>query len=169
MWHSKPVQCVVTLILIAAALMACDMLPAAPVKPQPGATLVATIATDRAGTAQITLKVSDDSQAIAEVWGTFTNLTCEASAAGTQACASWQWGTWSFTDLNCQGFSAGRLSALVETDVPITEGRFEFQSRFIGEASGRFTSPTAAQGTIHLALFDGQVECGDWDWGTTGQ
>lgn len=119
---------------------------AAPAKPKPGATLVGTIAMDRAKSAQITLKVSDDGQTIEGVGVTFTELKCEGFSAG-----SWS----SFTTMTGQ--------------VPITDGKFEFKSSNIGEISGQFTSPTAVQGTVHLAFYDGKAECGTWEWSATGK
>jgi hypothetical protein len=145
-------QCVVILILITASLIACGVLPATPAtpatpttpaKPQPGATIVGTIAMDRAKSAQMTLKVSDDGQMIESVRVMFTELKCE-------------------------GFSAGTSSTMVTVRAPITDGKFEFKSSDIGEISGQFASPTAVQGTVHLAFFDGKAECGTWEWSTTG-
>jgi hypothetical protein len=155
---------VVVVLVIAASLSACDLLPAAPAKPKPGATLVGTIVTDRAKSAQISLKISDDGQTIEEVWVTFTELEFDVSESGSSACASWHWGNVTYTDLDCRGFSAGSLSTLVGVDVSITDGKFEVKSRSIGEIRGQFTSPTAVRGVIHLAFFDGKVECGTLVW-----
>ena len=136
-------QRVVILILITASFIACNVLSAAPAKPKAGATLVGTIAMDRAKSAQITLKVSDDGQTI-------------------------EWVSVAFTELKCEGFSAGSSSTMVTGYVPILDGKFEFKSSDIGEISGQFKSPTAVQGTVHLAFFDGKAECGTWEWSATG-
>lgn len=143
MRNRNPLQCVVILILITASLIACNVLPAAPAKPKPGATLVGTITMDRVKSAQIALKVSDDGQTI-------------------------EWVSVTFTELKCERFSAGSSSTKVTGQVPITDGKFEFKSSDIGEISGQFTSPTAVQGTVHLAFFDGKAECGTWEWSATG-
>jgi len=116
----------------------------APAKPKPGATLVGTIAMDWAKSAQITLKVSDDGKAITSVRVDFTNIRCEKSTGGSMT-----------TEID--GLNA-----------PITGGKFEVKSSSIGEISGRFTSPTAVQGTVHLDFFDGNDECGTWEWSATG-
>jgi hypothetical protein len=128
----------VCLLVLALILAACGL-----VEPQPGATLVGAITMDRAKSAQITLKVSGDGQSIESVSVTFTELRCE-------------------------GFSAGSTTTTKTLRVPITEGSFELQSPDIGEVSGQFTSPTAAEGTVHLAFFDGKAECGNWEWSATG-
>ncbi|MBU0494406.1 MAG: hypothetical protein KKA73_25710 [Chloroflexi bacterium] len=98
---------------------------------------------DRAQSAQITLKVSADGQTIESV-------------------------SVSFTELKCEGFSAGSSSTTVTARAPITDAKFEFKPSNIGEISGRFTSSMAAQGTIHLAFFEGKAECGTWEWSATG-
>jgi hypothetical protein len=143
MRNRNSLQCAVILILITASLVACDALPAAPAEPKPGATLAGTIAMDRAKSAQISLKVSDDGRTI-------------------------EWVSVAFTELACEGFSAGSSSTKETGQFPITDGKIEFKSSNIGEISGQFTSPTAVQGTVHLAFFDGKAECGTWEWSATG-
>lgn len=134
----------VILVLITASLFSCAKQPPEPIKPQPGATLVGAIAMDRAKSAQIRLKVSADGQTIESV-------------------------SLAFTELQCEGFSAGSSSTTTSTRAAITDGNFELKPSNIGEIRGQFTSPTAAKGTIHLAFFDGKAECGTWDWSAAGE
>ena len=129
--------------LVFLLLVGCGAPAATPSPPKPGATLVGTIAMERAKSAQITLKVSDDGQTI-------------------------EWVSAAFTELKCEGFSAGSSSTKVTGRAPITDGKFEFKSSNIGEISGQFTSPTAAQGTAHLVFVNGKAECGTWQWSATG-
>lgn len=136
----KGLRFVIPLLVLALILV---FTPACAVQPKPGATFVGTIAMDRAESAQIALKISDDGQTIESV-------------------------SVSFTELKCEGFSAGSSSTMVTGSTPITDGKFEFKSSDIGEISGHFTSPTAVQGTVHLAFYDGQAECGTWEWSATG-
>jgi hypothetical protein len=141
---------VVLLLLVGCGAPAAIPLPpklapptATPLPPKPGATLVGTITMDRAKSAQITLKVSDDGQTIERV-----------SA--------------SFTELKCEGFSAGSSSTTATGRAPITDGKFEFKSSNLGEISGQFTSPSAVQGAVHLVFVSGKAECGTWPWSATG-
>jgi hypothetical protein len=99
---------------------------------------------DAAKTAQISLKISDD------------GLTIEQVGVA-------------FTEIKCEGFSAGSSSSTVSGQTPVTDGVFVFKSSNIGEINGQFTSATAAKGTIHLAFYDGNAECGTWDWSATGK
>ena len=127
--------------VLAVVLSACQ-----PVQPEPGTTLSGTIAMgDKAETANLTLKVSDDGKAIVSARVDFTQITCESFSGG------------SMTSQN-EGLNA-----------PITDGQFEIKSSSIGEISGKFTASTAAQGTIHLLFkpgFGGEIECGTWEWST---
>jgi hypothetical protein len=136
----KGLRFIIPLLVLALIL---GFISACAVQPKSGATFVGMISMDRAESAQIALKVSDDGQTIESVSVTFTELKCE-------------------------GFSAGSSSTTVTGSTPITNGKFEFKSSDIGEISGRFTSPTAVQGTVHLAFYDGQAECGTWEWSATG-
>lgn len=132
------------LVIIMVFLAACSGLPAGPVTPQPGVTLSGTISMDRANTARITLQVSDDGQAIESV-----NVT--------------------FTDIECDGFSAGSTSSTAGTQTPIVDGKFEIKSSNIGSISGQFKSPTSVEGSIQLAFFEGKAQCGTWEWSASGE
>jgi hypothetical protein len=113
--------------------------------PKPNATLVGTISMEeRASSAQITLKVSNDGK------------TIESVGVG-------------FTQLKCEGFSSGSSSTLVSANAAITNGKFVFKSTDFGEIDGQFTSPIAAKGSVHLAFFDGKAECGSWKWSAKGK
>jgi hypothetical protein len=114
------------------------------VTPKAGAVLSGSIEMESAKTAQISLKVSQDSLSIEQVG-------------------------LSFTELDCQGFSAGSSMTTVSTMVPITDGSFVFKSDDIGEISGKFVSSTRAEGSAHLAFYGGQAECGTWDWSAEAQ
>ena len=119
--------------------------PAAAPLTLPGVTLIGKIAMDNAKSAQITLKVSADGKLI-EGLG------------------------FSFTELKCEGFSAGSMSTQMTMREPVTNGKFEFSSS-VGVISGQFTSPTAVQGSIHLKFNQepiGEFECGTWDWNAKG-
>ena len=127
------------LALVALFLAGCG----GPANPKPGATLSGAIDMQAAKSAHITLKISADGQMIERV-------------------------SVSFTELKCEGFSAGSTSSTVSAPFPITDGKFEFKTANIGEFSGQFTSPTAAKGTVHLAFYEGAAECGTWDWSAKG-
>ena len=126
---------IVTLLVLLIAA-ACSQ---GPVNPQGGITIGGTVAMDRADSAEIYLDVSADAANIESVSLTMTNLKCE-------------------------GFSAGSWMTTVSSQTPITDGEFLFKSDNVGEISGKFTSPTTAEGTIHLAPFSGNAECGNWNW-----
>jgi hypothetical protein len=132
------------LVLITALLAACNALSAGPVSPEPGVTHSGTISMDKAQTARISLQVSDDGQAIESV-----NVA--------------------FTDLKCEGFSAGSTSSTAGTQTPIVDGKFEIKSSNIGSISGQFKSPTSVEGSIQLAFFEGKAECGTWEWSAIGE
>lgn len=70
----------------------------------------------------------------------------------------------SFTELKCEGFSAGESFKREVAIYPINAGKFEFSSNSFGDVSGAFTSPEAASGTIELKLDTGfggpPVDCG---------
>lgn len=109
------------------------------VQPEAGITLAGIIEMDRAESARIVFTVSADGQEIERVSVMFTELTCES-------------------------FSAGSSEIMVSASAAITHGAFEFTAPDIGDISGRFTSPATAEGTIHLAFYDGAAECGTWPW-----
>jgi hypothetical protein len=99
-----------------------------------------------ASNAKITLKVSEDGRMILSV-----------SVA--------------FTDLKCEGFSAGSISTGEGGNHPILDDKFEIESSGIGKVSGRFTSPNKVAGSYHVLLnlgFGGAIECGTWDFSATG-
>lgn len=128
--------------LILAALAGCGK--AGPVTPQGGITLNGAITMDRAENAAIMLTVSSDAAYIESVSLSMSNLKCE-------------------------GFSAGSWMTTESGQIPITEGEFFYKSDNIGEINGKFTSPTAAEGTIHFAPYAGRAECGNWTWTATGK
>lgn len=117
-------------------------------QPNPGAVFSGTIAMGgNAKSASITLKVSEDGNAIVSVGGNFTEITCDGFSAGSWSSSS-------------SGFKA-----------PITDGKFEVKSS-IGVISGQFTSPTDAQGTIQMLIdtgFGGSIDCGTYKWSTKGK
>jgi hypothetical protein len=140
MCKKNVLQRVMILVLSMACLAACST---GPVKPQPGATLSGTISMDSAKTARVVLKVSGDGQSIESVG-------------------------FEFTELKCEGFSAGSSSSTTTSLAPIVDGKFEFKTSD-GVVSGQFKSPTAAQGSVHVAFYDGQAECGTWDWSASAK
>jgi hypothetical protein len=137
--HQKYWQQLTGLVLIFLLLAACG-----PVSPQPGAQLDGTITMDKAESARISLTVSKDGLAIESV-------------------------SVSFTEIKCEGFSAGSTSTTITSISPITDGGFEFISSDLGEITGKFTSPNAARGTFHLVFFNGGVDCGTWEWSAGGE
>jgi hypothetical protein len=140
MRHHNSLRQLIALAMVLILLGGCGV-PA----PKPDETLVGTINMEEgAKSAQITLKVSNDGKSIETV--------------GVM-----------FTELKCKGFSAGSSSSTVSGRAPITDAKFVFKASNIGEVNGQFTSPTAANGTIHLAFFNGKTECGTWKWSATGK
>jgi hypothetical protein len=142
------------LILLSAWLGACSGVqtgpgsletaaPPKPVSPKPGATLSGTIKMDNAESAQISLTVSADGQAVEAVELSFTNLKCE-------------------------GFSAGSSFSGTQSFAPIMDGKFEFNSSD-GVVNGEFKTPASAEGTIHVVFNDGLSECGTWEWSAAGE
>jgi hypothetical protein len=107
--------------------------------PQGGAVLIGTIKMTRASSANLSLTVSADGSSIETV-------------------------TVAFTDLQCEGFSAGSSENSFSSVIPINNGEFTADSTSIGDINGKFTSPTSASGSIHLTFFEGSSECGTWDW-----
>jgi len=131
-------------LLVWCVALALIMAACGAAEPQAGVIVSGTISTDNADTAEIFLQVSDDGQMI------------------TRAMAH-------LVKINCNGFGGGEAT-FEHTNVkaPIEAGKFEFGASF-GQVSGQFTSPTAAEGTVHLTFNNGKTECGTWNWSTTGQ
>jgi hypothetical protein len=153
-------------MLAAVLLSACGGIFARPVDPKPGAVISGTIAMPGAKSASLSLRISGDGRMIEQGWITFSELKCPPSDAGRRACGSGMWSNVEISNFNCSEFSAGRISALIAVDKPVTNGKFEITSAFAGEISGQFTSPTAGKGKVHLAFFGGKLECGSWEWST---
>jgi hypothetical protein len=113
--------------------------------PQPGAVLTGPI--EISGTADggtISLTVSEDGGSITSVEVTLTNL-------------------------NCDGFTAGTWTMGRGGDFPVADGTIAASPSGIGQVKGRFTSSTAASGSIDLALdwYYGGGACeklGTWNW-----
>ncbi len=130
-----------TAALAAALLVGCGA--STPPTPKPGATLSGPIEMgNKATTAVITLQVSDDGSAI-------TSMSA------------------SFTDLKCEGFSAGSMTTQAKSTHPISGGTLQVDSSSLGKVTGTFTSPTAIAGSIELTINPGigsPIPCGTWDW-----
>ncbi len=108
---------------------------------------------DKAQKAEITLKVSEDGQAITSVKLDFTDITCE-------------------------GFTQGFTKASVKIEnaklkTPIVDSKFEVTLAGLAEINGEITSPTTAGGTIRLlnssSGLGSPTECGIWNWSATAQ
>lgn len=130
------------LVLLAVLLVACGGTS----MPEPGSTFSGPIdISGGASSGTFTFTVSDDGAAI-----TFVGF--------------------SLTDVRCDGFSAGSWASQASgMPFPIRDGSINVSSSSIGEAEGRFTSPTEASGTIDLRpeLSFGQTtrcELGEWEW-----
>jgi hypothetical protein len=96
--------------------------------PQPGAVLSGPIEiSGKASSGTIGLTVSDDGASVTSVKVTLTELKCD-------------------------GFSAGSLTKEVSGAFAAAKGKVVASLSGIGKIDGRFTSPTAASGTIDLAL-----------------
>jgi hypothetical protein len=113
------------------------------IRPNPGATLSGPIEMgDKATSAVIALHVSDDGSAITSLSASFTNLKCD-------------------------GFSAGSMSSQDTSMHAITGGEMRMDSTSLGKLTGTFTSPTAAAGSIELTINPGigsAIPCGTWNW-----
>jgi len=113
------------------------------IQPNPGATLSGPIEMGgKAAKATITLKVSEDGHAI-------TSLSAF------------------FTEVKCDGFSAGSIMSQDGSTHPISAGALQVDSRSLGKLTGTFTSPTAVAGSIELTINPGigsPIPCGTWDW-----
>jgi len=70
------------------------------------------------------------------------------------------------TDVKANGFSAGSITQRNDTSFSITEGNIDASISAIGDIKGRFTSPTKANGTIHLLLevLNVTYDLGTWNW-----
>ena len=113
------------------------------IQPNPGATLSGPIEMGgKAAKATITLKVSEDGHAITSLSAFFTNVKCD-------------------------GFSAGSIMSQDGSTHPISAGALQVDSRSLGKLTGTFTSPTAVAGSIELTISQGMgspISCGTWDW-----
>ena len=113
------------------------------IQPNPGATLSGPIEMGgKAATAVITLKVSDDGGAITSLSAFFTNVKCD-------------------------GFSAGSIMSQDGSTHPISGGALQVDSSSLGKLTGTFTSPTAVAASIELTINPGigsPIPCGTWDW-----
>jgi hypothetical protein len=124
--------------------------PAAPkgaAVPKAGATYAGPIEiSGKASAGTITLKVSDDGAAI-------TSVSVE------------------FTDLKCDGFSAGSMSKQVGGTFAISNGQLTASVSGIGDIKGRFASATEASGTakITLDIMGSPCELGQFDWSAKAQ
>jgi len=131
---------IVGLILPAAA---CGGGGTSATSPQPGAVVTGPIEiSGKASSGTISLTVSDDGASIASVKVTLTELKCD-------------------------GFSAGSLTKEAGGAFPAAKGNVVASLSGIGKIDGRFTSPTAASGTIDLALeipMGGTCKLGTQNW-----
>jgi len=129
-----------TAALAAVLLVGCGA--STPPMPRPGATLSGPIEMgDKATKAVITLQVSDDGSAI-------TSMSAF------------------FTDVKCDGFSAGSIMTQDRSAHPISGGQLRVDSGSLGNLTGEFTSPTAIARSIELTINPGSGTraCGTWDW-----
>ncbi len=131
-------------VVISLILLLSSSCSKAAVAPQGGAKMHGKIDMDKASSAAISLIVSEDGSSISTVSLSFINLKCE-------------------------GFSAGSTENSVSGGNPITNGEFQISSDNFGEINGKFTKPTSAEGTLHLAFFDGKAECGTWKWSASAE
>jgi hypothetical protein len=102
---------------------------------------------DKAKTAVLTLQVSADGSAIVSMSASFTNVKCD-------------------------GFSAGSITSKDSSSHPITGGKLEIGSSSLGKITGQFTSETAANGSIELIINPGigsKIPCGTWDWSASSE
>lgn len=72
------------------------------------------------------------------------------------------------TDLKTETFSAGSMTKQISGAIPIVEGSFAGSLSGLGEIEGRFTSPTAASGTVRLKvaipLSEASADLGQFAW-----
>jgi hypothetical protein len=142
MRHPKLSQRLSGLALVFLLLVGCGAHSAAP---KPGVTFAGTIAMDTAKSATLTLKIADNGQMIETV-------------------------SLAFTEIKCGGFSAGSTSSTVSGEYSILQGKFTIDENGIGKIIGRFSSPTKADGSIHILLsgMGSPIDCGTWNWSATG-
>ena len=143
MTYTKLFQRMIGMALVLLLLAGCGTQSASP---KPGARFAGKIAMDTAKTAQITFEISADGQSIVSLG-------------------------FSGTEIKCGGFSAGSTSSNTSGQYPVMEGKIEIKSSGIGDITGRFTSPTKAEGSIHIMLGSGMgsaIDCGTWNWSATG-
>ena len=132
------------MVLVLLLLVACGGKSASP---KPGATFIGKIAMNTAKSAQINFKISADGQSIESLG-------------------------FASTEIKCGGFSAGSTSSNTSGQYPVMDGRIEIKSSSIGDITGRFTSPTKAEGSIHLLLdagMGGSIDCGTWDFSAAAE
>jgi hypothetical protein len=72
------------------------------------------------------------------------------------------------TDPKCDGFSAGSSTTETQSVFPVTNGNIAISLARGDQIKGRFTSPTAASGTIDLTVDPGiggtPCDLGTWNW-----
>ena len=122
--HLKIFSRLAGMVLVLLMLAACGGKSASP---KPGASFVGKIAMDTAKSAQINFKISADGQSIESLG-------------------------FASTEIKCGGFSAGSTSSNTTGQYPVLDGKIEIKSSGIGDITGRFTSPTKAEGSIHILM-----------------
>ncbi len=112
-------------LLLLISLIACG----AGGQPKAGATYSGTIDVpkDKASSAALSFKISDDGAQVTSI-------------------------ALSLSDLHCETMSAGSMSQSTTGQFPLSGNQINIQSDSIGEIKGKFTSGTAASGTIHIAM-----------------
>ncbi len=86
-----------------------------------------------------------------------------------------KWAQVDLSGIECPGSTLGGVIIPENNAAPVEHGSFVMDSKDIGKISGTFTSPTSANGSIHLLLNDywtnppEYVECGTWDWSAESQ
>jgi len=134
------------LVFVIAALMLASC--GGGTEPKPGATFTGPIriGNDKASSATIRFTISEDGSTIKSVGVTLNNV-------------------------KCGGMTAGTLSVSSGGDFKFSGGGLNISPSNIGVIKGRFTSPTEASGTVHLALkldvMGSTISCelGTWNWG----
>jgi hypothetical protein len=104
-------------------------------------------------------------QCRANLW--VQSITVSASSAAIYIYVSRGRGRRSFTDVKCDGFSAGSIMTQDRSAHPISGGQLRVDSGSLGNLTGEFTSPTAIAGSIELTINPGigsRIPCGTWDW-----
>ena len=134
----------VFVLLTIVSITACGLQPA---KPMAGATYSGTIAVaaDKASSATLSFKASDDSTAITSISISMSNVKCKT-------------------------MSAGSLSQTIQGNFNLDGSNINIQSDQLGEIKGKFTSETEASGTFNIVLKNKIMgatmlcELGTWDW-----